>query len=51
MQSGEKASISTTELRNSIAGHAIAFAADEAMLRGVVMNIDGQWGCRFLQTD
>lgn len=51
MRSGEDASISTTELRDSIAGHAIAFAADEAMLRGVVMSIDGQWGCRFLQTD
>ncbi len=38
---GEGASISTTELRDSIAGHAIAFAADEAMLKSVVINIDG----------
>jgi hypothetical protein len=51
MVNGEDTTISTTELRDSIAGHAIAFAADEAMLRGVVMHIDGQWGCRFLQTD
>ena len=50
LRSDGEASISTTALADSIGGHAIAFAADEAMLAGALVCIDDDWGCRFLQT-
>jgi len=37
---GEAPSISTTDIADSVYGHLIAFAADEAMLEGRVVEIE-----------
>ena len=50
IRSDGEASISTTSIHDSIAGHAIAFAADEAMIAGGVVKIGEDWSCGFLPT-
>ena len=39
---GEQPSLSTTHLADSLNGHAIAYAADEALRSGAVLEVDAR---------